>query len=60
MGWKCSSLLVSKVGSAGLTGSRKISGLASDIIYLEEIKKIRKNINKKECKVLLSSAAVTS
>lgn len=40
--WKCSSLLVSKVGSAGLTGSRKISGSASEIIYLEEIKKIRK------------------
>ena len=60
MGWKCSSLLVSKVGNTGFTGSRKMSGLASDIIYLEEIKKIRKNINKKECKVLLSNAAVTS
>lgn len=53
-------LSVSKGNSIGLRGSRKISGLASDIIYLEEIKKIRKNINKRECKVLLSSASVTS
>lgn len=40
VGWKCFSfLLVSKVGSSGLTGSKKMSGLVSDIIYLEEIKK---------------------